>query len=469
MATQIHIVPQCFYWSFGDGSVRWAGEETTPLHQHRFRVGEIKYSEALELALPDELADLVTIARCVYISDRISQRTRRAFERPALSRRHLRISIPVTNPDRWNSSELNTSLCHVLEEFTDDRWDLHFTRKIPAPPIAFQQSLFPNPDTYSRLALFSGGLDSFAGLCNELEEGRRIALSGVVTSSRVGHKQHTLAREVRRISKSRVGWIPFSLGLEERVPRAYRYEETSQRSRGFVFGTLGAVTALMIGLDHVAVYENGIGALNLRYSDAQVGVMLTRATNPLVLHRLGNMISAATERPLHFELPFLFRTKAEMCRGILSPELRGLIHHTISCDGFPQRVAGQEQCGLCTSCILRRQSLLVSSLGCYDHLPYRFDVWGDLTYIKQVKLYPLRSMLYQISRIRGLLGKDFPWVALSTAFPQLFEMSLDSQPDLFVGSVENRLVDLYRRYCSEWAALPIRLPRQDALQLAEVA
>lgn len=73
------------------------------------------------------------------------------------------------------------------------------------------------------------------------------------------------------------------------------------------------------------------------------------------------------EKSLPVVNAFEFTTKAEMCHVLKKTGLDTLIRTTISCDSFPLRISGSPaQCGICTSCLLRRCSLHAAGLDSAD-------------------------------------------------------------------------------------------------------
>lgn len=137
--------------------------------------------------------------------------------------------------------------------------------------------------------------------------------------------------------------------------------------------------------------------------------------------------------------------------------MAGLTAGTVSCDRFPQRVAGHSQCGLCSSCLLRRQALHAAGLGAHDDpLQYRRDLMDSLSNVRPGELYPLHAMLYQRDAMVRALESAAPWPALAERFPELLEVvphaNLAAPAPLFP---ELGLVSLYRRYSDEWARIPL--------------
>jgi hypothetical protein len=262
------------------------------------------------------------------------------------------------------------------------------------------------------------------------------------------------------------GTVPFGL---HRNGTGFDADEPTQRARGFVFLSLGTATALMAGASSLSVYENGLGAINLPYTAAQLGSQSTRATHPAALDAMGEVISLATERRLVLRLPFLGATKASLVSHLAQDGGAEFVADTISCDGFPQRVAGTPQCGACTSCVLRRLSIHGAGLAAYDGKgEYRFDVLGSVARIPDARWHHFRAMQQQVYRLQEALAQSSPWRGLSVAFPQLIEVaSTETARRALGGDVESSLVDLYRRYCDEWwhfVGHPPALPAFDSYE-----
>jgi hypothetical protein len=424
------------------------------LYNH-YHVGDEKIAQAFGSTLPAELADLVDVALAVYVADRRSRRRLPAADRYHLHwTRQFHIRLPLRDPERWHDGTLAARLSDVLEFFTEDQWHFDFVpRSGDRRPSETQGFLFRTlPRAPVTAALFSGGLDSLAGLCRELVDRPRdsfVLFSGS-TNQRTGSIQRHLARKVYSWLDREIIPVIVPFGLHQRG-RRYDGDERTQRSRGFVFLALGAATAIMAGTDNLAVYENGVGAINLPYTDAQLGTHNTRTAHPLALAAMGDLISRATGRQFVFRSPFLFATKGQLCSSLGELGLGDLVSQTITCNGFPQRVAGRSQCGLCTSCLLRRQALYVAGLGAFD-MPgaYRWDIFEPRMRVSDAKLYPFQAMLDQVFRMRQALDAQEPWQALSRNYPQLVEVAASvAATGQALAYVEKQLVELYRRYCDE--------------------
>jgi hypothetical protein len=409
--------------------------------------------------VPTVLEDLIDVAVTVYVADRaIRRRPPKGEAGHLLWQRDLELHIPVTDPARWNQAEIRGLLSDALEYLTEDHWEFHFLprgdRKYQRP---LQQMLPPAPPV--RAALFSGGLDSLAGLVLDLEKEREGTIFAVTcaTSSRLFGKQRGMVKVLRKLVHNRLTPVILSVKLVQ-GRQAYNYNERTQRARGFLFCVLGAVAALMGGINEVSVYENGVGAINLPMSEAQLGAQSSRATNPVGLLKIERFISVLLGQEFFVRLPYLFATKGEMCEKLSRSPFRDLALKTISCDSFPMRDAGAEQCGFCTSCLLRRQALWTSGFR-EDRQEdrYKYDVFSGENLPGAFTLAPWWDMLSQVERFGGALGSRSPWASLTIDFPELMEVAdVLSDTGKFVAGpkVNQSLLRLYQNYCEEWHGLP---------------
>ncbi|HEX8276776.1 MAG TPA: hypothetical protein VF615_29320 [Longimicrobiaceae bacterium] len=457
-----------------DGTLYVQGSASSVVPCHQFKVGDYVLSHVFESELPVALSDLISVASAVYLADRVCPRRLPGQDRYDLAwTRRIRVTLPVRDILRWQDAAMQEILREVLQFYTEDEWDFEFLPLNNVPQSrAIQASLFPVANRVQHAALFSGGLDSLAGLCQELIDlpSDGFLLFAANTSPRTQGVQAKLSTLLRERTKRVVEPCFVPIGLRKRGPRAQNRDETSQRSRGFVFAAFGAVTALMGGLNQLSIYENGVGAVNLPYTRAQIGVHLTRATHPLALQKMSAFVSRATGAEFKFLLPFLFTTKGQLCRSIAELQLGPLVDLSVSCDGFPQRIEGQPQCGLCTSCLLRRQAIYAAGLMSFDNpAHYREDIFSSLNHLPAAKLYPFRAMLYQVARLREAIASPDPWASLCTMYPQLMEISLELRDNMPAsGSVEDQLIAMYKRYCDEWEQLPARPPRGEPLRPSHV-
>jgi 7-cyano-7-deazaguanine synthase in queuosine biosynthesis len=444
------------------GVVRFKGEEAAQT-MNSVKLGDHVIAGAFQATLPETVTDLVDVAIAAYIADRLCKRGANRRGRYLYGwARNIHVTVPLKEPEFWASNEISSRLRHVLGYLTEDTWTFEFVPRPSGVRSAYQQSLFP-PDLRSpvRVALFSGGLDSLAGLCSEISEKKAesfVLFAGCTNNFHKG-KQRQLAAAVGQKHAATILPCVVPFGFRGRVRRAGNHDESTQRSRGFVHSALGAATAVMAGVDTLAIYENGIGCINLPYTGAQIGAHLTKAANPIAIALMNDFLTAVLGKVFRVELPFIGQTKGEMCRSLSKLGIQHLTQETTSCDRFLRQA--QNQCGVCTSCVLRRLSLHAAGLSDYDPRGlYAYDVYSSDAQILERDVFGYRMMVDQACRLNKALGLSQPWPALVTEFPDLFEVSLALQQTGYSGeSAANLLVRLYQQYSAEWNAFPARPPR----------
>ncbi|MBL8190840.1 MAG: 7-cyano-7-deazaguanine synthase [Acidobacteria bacterium] len=456
----VQVRPNEYEFDFSRGDQVLAQSQVSEIAASlgRYFVADLRIARAFYRGLEPLFADWIDVALFIYLADRLSPRRRRTSRHFSLQwGRCLQLKIPVHHPEVWSRPEIYESLRRLLYFFTEDDWHIEFIQnhKIPRPSES-QKSLLPiwkpNP---VRVALYSGGLDSFAGTAQqitELPEHQFVLVSGV-TNTRQGEAQRAQIKAINKDARRPAIHIPVDYGLRQGIER----EERSQRSRGFLFMTLGAVTAVTAGANELYIYENGIGAINLPYDGSQVGTSSTRAVNPIALLRMAKFVTALTGIPFRIENPFLFQTKAEMCRHSKVKRLSEQIKLTFSCDGFPIRKKNQPQCGVCTSCLLRRLSLEGAGLSNHDS-GYLHDLSSEQVFIGRKQLDLLWVMDWQAQRLGAALSSSEPWQAFRQEFPALIDVVSEvcKTNESRREEMRSALLRLYSQYVSEWNSFSAR-------------
>lgn len=422
----------------------------------RYVIRREGFSELLFKSLPPRFADWLDIALFVYLADRASlRRSKQRPDYPDQWGRRIRLRLPVREPALWNSPRVEERLRALLAWMTDDAWELDFIGRPRGPEATEQEFLFEWLGTKPRrVCLFSGGLDSFAGAVRDLAQfpdHHHVFVTGC-TSGRQQHHQEKQIAELRRVLSPEITHLLVPYGIRARADG--QAEERSQRTRGFMHLTLGAVTARLCGAHELMLTENGIGAINLPYNAGQVGTANSRAVHPVTLHLMEAFVAAATEAPFAIKNLGLFATKGELCAHPALAQVGHLIQETFTCDGFPNRVAAKPQCGRCTSCLLRRQALFHAGLADPGE-NYVYDVANpeDGHAFGQ-----LRAMSAQVHSLRHWReGGEATFLA---HFAQLQECAELLAAGLPGGGAEarQRLGSLYERYAAEWLRFATRSP-----------
>lgn len=271
--------------------------------------------------------------------------------------RELTVSLPVSDPARWQA--VSAKLTQALAFLTGDRWNLEFR----ARPIAYVTLAPPRPPTagsvIDTVSLFSGGLDSFIGAIDLLQQGRRVLL---VSHSAVGSDSVRQRHLFRSLENAYPG---ASHHLRGSIRFTAKYlgetaDENTERSRSFLFFALAVLATNALPLvTEITVPENGLISLNVPLEDLRLGSLSTRTTHPYFLARMNEVLTALSITA-RLTNPYQFATKGEMVRNCRNRTLLGNeVSKTISCSS-PNNARiryGKEQCGYCVPCLIRRASL----------------------------------------------------------------------------------------------------------------
>lgn len=329
------------------------------------------------LTLPSSRClDLLRIAAGIYVVDRISKRKKRCDNEEGIRKLHL--VFEVCDFSFWKQSEINGALTEILSFLTDDDWSLDFEQKQRAPGDMGHQDFLdlPRPFQPRYAALYSGGLDSAAGLANRLLQGaNEFMLVTVGRQSGLHRRVQMQLNGSKRckglstlVSDSNGGAIKvihstLTTSLEGGKSKRMRQQEKTQRTRAFFFCAAAAIAAKAYGLEEIEMFENGVGAINLPLMTGMLGSGLaTRGANPTFLHMMSELSAQMTEGPIRFKLPFDSSTKAEMLQRLRTPELAIWAQESRSCVHASLRQIGKTHCGRCAACIERRQAFTAAGI-----------------------------------------------------------------------------------------------------------
>lgn len=449
------------------------GLSTPSAKERRYRLDDSRLVSPYGHTLPTPLADLLDIAAEVMWADRNSKRPKMqarlgSYRHHRGWARHIRLLLGVRNPDLWNTPSIKTALEHVLTWLTEDNWELSFEQqKFLQRESDIKPGLFESPVSDALVILYSGGLDSLAGVVRLLQAypSQPVILVSA-TSPRLQPIVSTHAARLQaEFGPDRVKHAPVPFHL---IWEKSKHGEKTQRTRGFLFLTFGIAEAIACNASRVLVCENGVGMLNLPLNRAQLGAQHTRSMNPQTLVEMNHLFSLLGFN-VRCEAPHLFYTKGELCANVRDAGLGRLCGSTISCDSFPLRrsrtsSSAELHCGACTSCILRRQAIFASHLQQDDaKVPYIYDVCQPPQSALEQKLEHLKLMLDQVQTFKKTRASSNPEHALLQAFPELITAahSVEETPAIF-GYTQGRSVigefsDLLHRYSQEWDVFPYRL------------
>ncbi|MVN86562.1 hypothetical protein GO986_07260 [Deinococcus sp. HMF7620] len=411
--------------------------------------------------------DLVDVSRACYVADRFVRRHR---DDEHTTERELHLIIPVREPHRWQNVRVQSRLRNALEFLTQDQWTFTFVDRV-SPAVSFNsqpEALIASRQINTTLsyALYSGGADSTIGvLLNGVRDPQTTQVLIAASGNHLKHQQDLAFKQIGEALQDQGGKRPLGLTFETSVrhnvvrsllnlegTKKLR-EEYSQRTRGFLFISLGAVVAASSGGTGLQVFENGVGAINLPYSRASIGADHTRSMHPRFIFMMSEFLTELFENPFQIDNPFWFVTKGQMVAQAAQYQFGSILKETLSCERTPSRGIGPKphtgvqgiHCGECTSCVLRQISFQAAGV-------------VDSSYTQPMDTLPkenrqwLNLMAHQAEALRVAVQTD------EQALVRLLRLN----PDLryaydglrLLGhtpaNVETGLVGLYRMYASEW-------------------
>jgi hypothetical protein len=308
--------------------------------------------------VPDRAIDLARLAAAAFAADQIKGRLQ-GFSRSFDLRVHL------IDPAAW-SDELLADLADLLSSLTADDWHLEVLRDMSeAHPTADAEKEWDQP---RRVALLSGGLDSFAGA---------VLSSANEATLYLGHWDQSAVKKAQNAVKA---WFA-SAGRPieyEQVRFAINAQqgkvERTTRSRSLLFMALGVALAAGRGAHLVEVPENGHTSLNPPLGPERGGALSTRSTHPRTFARLNGLL-ANLEIDVVVRNPHHDKTKGELVAlaNAASPgDFARAAAETLSCaklnGNYYKGGNPNYHCGLCVACIVRRGSLIAA--GVADDTPY---------------------------------------------------------------------------------------------------
>jgi 7-cyano-7-deazaguanine synthase in queuosine biosynthesis len=278
----------------------------------------------------------------------------------------------VSDPDFWNQDEVCNYLSEVLNFASADYWKFKFSQASPEYgqiPFEIEPGIgVGNPDS---VHLFSGGLDSLCAAVEAAEmNGKHPLLLGHSPAFNVRSRQTELVKALR--DRFRNGWqYPFIGAAIHRVgPDPSDYTE---RTRAFLFASLGAVIADGPGLNEVCLADNGVVSLNLHINDQLLAARASRSTHPKFIRLFNNLSKIVLPNAPKVTNPLWSRTRPETINILKDVHALNLIEETNSCSHGRYLTKLQSHCGTCSQCIDRRFATLAAGVEEYDP-PERYKV-----------------------------------------------------------------------------------------------
>lgn len=288
--------------------------------------------------------------------------------------REIALHIAVHNVEKW--SGCIETFEELLSFLTGDNWTISIRRLTESSsPNPARRNLIRTKTQTDTVCLFSGGLDSFIGAIDQIEQRSSIALvghHGRGTGSTSVSQTNALEALRRHYGEEKAPsfkfWISPPTHISERT-------ESTTRARSILFLGLGVAVATALGGARLVVPENGFISLNVPLTSSRLGSFSTRTTHPYLIDLLKNLLQKLGIA-VAIELPYRFLTKGEMLMACANQAVvEAGIPITMSCshpsaNRFTQARDPNIHCGYCVPCLVRRAAVFAA--GVSDPTRYAF-------------------------------------------------------------------------------------------------
>lgn len=382
--------------------------------------------------LTPRLEDLLEIATYVYVADIATKRSGQWAADESLEpwERDHRFVIGVRDPAFWSQSHVKDLLAETLQHLADDAYDFHFQ---PLKQSKSQkQSYFqvgsdadwPFRDC-DRVVMFSGGLDSLAGIAEAASHGENLVLVSHRPVAIQNSRQVALVAHLRQtFPQVKLLHVPVWINKDDSLSK-----EFTQRTRSFLYSALGAIVAASVNAKGVRFFENGIVSLNFPVSG-----------DPKALHDFQRLYSLVLGRDMVVDNPFIFLTKQDVVELIATTGHPSLISSTCSCahQGHFQSKS-RWHCGTCSQCIDRRFAILAAGLENHDAAAdYKTDVFTG----ERKEGYEQRMGIDYVRH--GVELSQLSSEEIATQFHALISRAFRYCPD--PKNAPEKLVEMHRRH-----------------------
>jgi 7-cyano-7-deazaguanine synthase in queuosine biosynthesis len=390
--------------------------------------------------------DLLRISMAIHAADGWARRlcSTDGHRRPVLD-------VEVLDAAFWKQPNTYALLKKCVDFLSgDDDWSFRFIASANNCHERIKD-LFRGHEQSALVALYSGGLDSAAGLAARLadEPGRMV----IPVTVRHQMQKGKLVRDhfellINEGLAKKADLRPFQAGAfirNKRIKHDFQTQlrEVTHRCRPMLFMAVAGMVAYSVASPEVEIFESGVGSVNLPLVSGPADYRTTRSTHPHYLRLISELISHVNEAAVRFVLPFADLTKAEMVKRVRDLGLEELARMSVSCILHPLQRPNRRQCGYCTACVYRRQAMIAGGI---DEGPdaYEVDLFSPFCDVSEKHLRGIRAFHQQACRLAELDGRYVP---------EFFRRHLYATHAVSPNEDLASYVEVYRRYGQEWADL----------------
>jgi 7-cyano-7-deazaguanine synthase in queuosine biosynthesis len=309
--------------------------------------------------------DLLVLASSVFAVDRAVSRG----EGDDYARR-LRVSIPVVNAAIL--VPLVPQIQNILRRLSSDSWQLEL-RQVAGEPEQRAVRTRSRRGAGTTL-LFSGGLDSLAAAIAYGRGRQPLQLvSHKTRNARTDAAQRSLAAQLAGAGIHAPHHQFFVSSTDRGLIGTTHDAENTQRTRSFLFLTLGALAARRANhRDILFLAENGQLAINLPLTRGRIGAFSTYTAHPDCLAAMGVVLSDALGKDVEIRNPFVYITKAAVVQRVVDA-IPAAVPVATSCWRNARLAAQFTHCGECVPCLVRR--IAIERVSGIDPTAYARDPW----------------------------------------------------------------------------------------------
>jgi 7-cyano-7-deazaguanine synthase in queuosine biosynthesis len=358
--------------------------------------------------LSPRIIDLLEIASYVYAADRKVSRGKRDSIKNDAWARIFEFNIPVRDPDFWNSMKIKTSLSSALAFMTGDRcYKFHFEEYKSDPilsghqPLLFSDEYVPIEEAGNTdIILFSGGLDSLAGVIERLNSypSRKVCLvSHNANTSTINTQKRLVAALQEKYGQERIKHYKF----ESHFMNYEKCMEETQRTRMFLYSAIAFSISHCYNKKEIYIFENGITSINIPKQADVFHARASRTTHPKTIGLLNNFYSFLNDKFV-IQMPYMMKTKGDILKVFIDYSETNIIPSSVSCSRTRSKPTAYTHCGCCSQCIERRFAIY------YENLEDIFDYY-ESDFIMNIPNSEVKQRLYDIlyfASMKGILTKE---------------------------------------------------------------
>lgn len=305
----------------------------------------------------DKGIDLLFISYFVYAADRL------VLRKDAEDNWHRNITLYIPVLDESSLNMTTKMFEEMLFFLTGDSWEFKFRkRELTNQEKRIRDKLAKSRDDIivsDTICMLSGGLDSFIGAIDYLEETQN---KNIIFVGHYGGGKGTVEFQEKLKSALKEKYKLKDKNFINVYSATINGKEDTTRSRSFMFFSIAiAIATSMRKKVTLLIPENGFIALNVPITSTRLGSSSTRTTHPYYFKLFQNLLGSLGI-DVELKNPYEYYTKGEMITNCNNQEfLIENLGNTMSCSSPDWgRMIGETEarhCGYCLPCMIRRASI----------------------------------------------------------------------------------------------------------------